>query len=411
MRKKILLVFILIVGLFPIVAGAEELREKHANNPNEIFINDTTGVFTREQLEEVKATMLPLLDKGNVMLLVRRSAGERSIDLVAQEEYHKTYNDQSGAIVVINIYNGADSDGDNEDWHNNMTIFGFGNIVITDTQRNIIFETNRSSIQKAEFVTAAKGAFDSICEFNNIKKYEKESVNSSTIDKVILEDDADLLTTEDEAKLIDAMTPLTEYGYIVFKTINSNDLSTKAYAENYYYKNFGNQSGTMFLIDMANRNIYICSAGNNYKFITKDKADIITDNTYKYASNKDYYGCALEAFTEMKTILDGGKIAEPMRYASNIVLSLVIGFLLTFAFVASSMTIKRSSKSKKIETLGKAVTIAGVNVICTGQHSVYSPVSDSGSGSGFSGGGGGGFSGGGGGGGGGFSGGGGGHSF
>ena len=75
----------------------------------------------------------------------------------------------------------------------------------------------------------------------------------------------------------------------------------------------------------------------------------------------------------------------------------------------SAQLVQSLLKSKNIEKLGKSVMVAGVNVIQTGQHKVYSPVSDD---SGFSSGGGGGFSGGGGGGGGGgFSGGGGGHSF
>ena len=409
MSKKINILLILIVTLlFPVIVNAEEYREK-AISGNELLINDTAGVFTNEQVDDLKNNMRPLFEKGNVMLLTRRSAGERSIDLVATEEYQKVFATKSGVIIVINIYNGADSTGRNDDWHNNITVQGFGNITISDVQRDSIFYNSIELLRKAEFLEGAKKAFDSVCEYNNIKKYEKEVINSSTIEGVILEDDADLLTAEEEAKLIDIMSPLTEYGHIIFKTIDKNDTSTSNFAHNYYYEHFGNESGTMLIIDMARRYIYICSAGNNYKVITRDKADIITDNIYTYAKNEKYYDCAAEAFREIKAVLDGGKIAEPMRYASNIVLSLVAGFLVTFFFVASSMRIKRSSTSKKIEKLGKSVTIASVNIRRTGQHSVYSPISDD---SGFSsGGGGGGFSGGGGGGGGGFSGGGGGHSF
>lgn len=408
MHKRINIFLILIVTLLlPNVVNAQVYREQGQNN-NEILVNDTAEVFTQEQIADLKNNMNPLLEKGNVMLLIRRSAGEKSIDIVANEEYQKVFSTRSGVIIVINIYNGADSKGGNADWHNNMAIHGFGNMVINETQSESIFQANRKMIQEAEFLESAKKAFDSICEINNIKKYEKESINTSTVEGVILEDDADLLTTEEEAKLTDLMTPLTTYGHIIFKTINSNDTTTSNFAHNYYYDKFGNTSGTMLIIDMANRYIYICSAGNNYRVITKDKADIITDNIYKYAKDEKYYECAAEAFREIKALLDGDKIAEPMRYASNIVLSLVMGFLVTFFFVASSMTIKRSAKSKKIEKLGKSVAIASVNVIQTGQHRVYSPISDD---SGFSSGGGGGFSGGGGGGGGGFSGGGGGHSF
>lgn len=85
-------------------------------------------------------------------------------------------------------------------------------------------------------------------------KYTNESTNY----KVIIEDDANLLTDIEENALLDEMKPLTEYGNIIFKSINRNTSnSTKKYAENYYYNNFGNNNGTMFLIDMYKREIYI----------------------------------------------------------------------------------------------------------------------------------------------------------
>ena len=40
--------------------------------------------------------------------------------------------------------------------------------------------------------------------------------------KIVIEDDADLLTKEEEEKLLDKMITLTEYGHVVFKTIKSS---------------------------------------------------------------------------------------------------------------------------------------------------------------------------------------------
>ena len=186
MSKKINILLILIVTLlFPVIVNAEEYREK-AISGNELLINDTAGVFTNEQVDDLKNNMRPLFEKGNVMLLTRRSAGERSIDLVATEEYQKVFATKSGVIIVINIYNGADSTGRNDDWHNNITVQGFGNITISDVQRDSIFYNSIELLRKAEFLEGAKKAFDSVCEYNNIKKYEKEVINSSTIEGVIL---------------------------------------------------------------------------------------------------------------------------------------------------------------------------------------------------------------------------------
>ena len=81
--------------------------------------------------------------------------------------------------------------------------------------------------------------------------------------------------------------------------------------------------GTVFLIDMSQRYIYIFSDGNNYKMITRAKSETITDNVYKYAVKEQYYQCAEKAYNQMYTVLEGGKIAEPMKYISNTLLSLM----------------------------------------------------------------------------------------
>lgn len=412
MHKKLVLLVLVITLLFPVLVRAETFRDKATSN-NEILLNDTAGVFTKEQFDKLKTSTEPLLEKANVMVLTRRSAGERNINIVAKEEYQKAFGTKNGIIIVMNIYNGADSTGRNDDWHNHMTVWGFGSIIITDDQRNEIYQNNSSLVKKANFLEAAEQVIQNVCKYNNIVIPEKESVNVSSVNGVVLEDDADLLTEAEEKQLVDIMTPLTEYGHIIFKTIDKNDMTAEQYAHHYYYDHFGNESGTMLLIDMYNRYIYICSAGNNYNVITNTKADIITDNIYQYASNKEYFKCAQEAFTEIKVLLDGGKIAEPMRYASNIVISLVLGFLLTFLFVANSMRIKKPSRKRRLNSAEKYVALANIVGRKTGSHRVYSPISDNDSSSGgFSSGGG--FSGGGGhssGGGGGFSGGGGGHRF
>ena len=404
MLKKIRICLILLVLLFPIIVSAETYREQHANNQYALVIEDSAELFTREQVDSLKSNMLPLVERGNVVLKTMKSPGDyNSLQTPAQETYNKLFADNNGVIVLINIYNGESTGNLAE--YNSMTIASFGNnkSLMSDTQATEIIWKSMPALKEEKYLETTQSIF------NSINEYYAGEVSIKAGDKVRLEDDADLLNPEEEAKLIDVMTPLTEYGNIVFKTINENDTTADQFAKSYYYRNYGKDSGSILLIDMDNRMIYIYSAGYNFNIITNNKAEIITDNIYKYAASGNYYECAQEAFVEMKTILDGGKIAEPMRYASNVVISLVIGFLLTFFFVAASMRIKRSSNSKKVDSFGRHVAIANISVVASGTHRVYSPISDD---SGFSsgGGGGGGFSGGGGGGGG-ASGGGGGHSF
>ena len=139
---------------------------------------------------------------------------------------------------------------------------------------------------------------------------------------------------------------------------------------------------------MDNRVIYIFSDGGNYKTVTNSKANIITDNIYKYATNGDYYKCSVKAFEQINTLLDGGKIAEPMRYISNVLISIVLAFLFSYIYVLNKTSIKRSSVNKIINNCNIDFDVSNIKGEKTGTHRVYSPSSSSSSsGGGHSGGG------------------------
>lgn len=253
---------------------------------------------------------------------------------------------------------------------------------------------------------------DELLEENNevVEELPQETIgkvkytNSSTGYKVIMDDGASLLTPSEEESLIEQMKAHTEYGNIAFASILNNDTSTSYYASRYYHNEFGTSSGTLFLIDMDNRQIYIFSDGYNYKIITNSKALIITDNTYKYATRGDYYGCSSEVYREILALLQGAKIREPMRHITNAFISVIIGFFTTFLFMVSKSKLEPASNGKLLKYSKSSFAMSDLTVTKTGVSKVYNPGSSS-DGGGFSGGGGGG------GGGGGSSGGGGGHGF
>lgn len=240
--------------------------------------------------------------------------------------------------------------------------------------------------------------------FNNVYAVDDIEANSYINGnyKVIIEDDANLLSEDEKTKLMDDMLPLTEYGHAIFKSIDKNEYnSTYEYGKNYYYNNFKNENGTLLLIDMDLRYVYIISGGDNYKVVTSAKSEIITDNVYRYLSNQDYYTGASQAFHQINQLLQGYKIAEPMRYASNVVISLVLAFLINFFIIMVTCSPKKSKKNSEVMGLEMALAVNSFQAVSDGTHRVYSPVSESSGGSS-----GGGHSGGGG-----FSGGGGGHRF
>ena len=148
-----------------------------------------------------------------------------------------------------------------------------------------------------------------------------------------------------------------------------------------------------------------------YKYITKAQANAITDNSYKHASRGDFYKCANEIYAQEYQILKGGRVAQPMKHISNMLVAITLGILVNYIIVVIQRRKITESASKVFSATTASSLVATVNYtdkIKEKRTRVYESSGGSGGGGGFSGGGGGGFSGGGGGG---FSGGGGGHSF
>lgn len=165
--------------------------------------------------------------------------------------------------------------------------------------------------------------------------------NPDTGYRVIVEDDAELLTEEEEQALAETMKDITSYGNAAFKSIYQNSGSTDAFAEDYYHELFGTDSGTLFVIDMDNRNIYIFSDGKLYQTVTKSYALTITDNVYRYASDAKYFDCANEALAQINDLLVGSRIMQPMKYISNALLAMVLALLLCFAWVSFYARLKK----------------------------------------------------------------------
>lgn len=227
--------------------------------------------------------------------------------------------------------------------------------------------------------------------------------NSDTGYQVHIEDDAELLSQEEIESLAQQMQGITAYGNAMFKTIDTNSASTDSYARSYYRECFGAESGTMFLIDMDNRNIWIRNDGRISRIITNAYSDTITDNCYRYASRGDYYGCALEAFSQIEALLNGQRIAQPMKYICNAFLAVIFSLLITLGLARLMSRSTAPCHNDLLRAAPHEFWLNNPQVIYTHTTKVYDPPSsDSGGGS---------SSGGGGGGGGGSSGSGGGHSF
>ena len=221
------------------------------------------------------------------------------------------------------------------------------------------------------------------------------ATNPETGFSVYILDDDNLLTPEEENALQADMYPITEFGSIVFWSTSE---PTGGKEEELAWRKreavAGKESG-IFMINMDDRVITFQSDGRIYECMTRSFARSVTSNVKGFATRGDYYRCAAEAFHQAYDVLQGNRIAQPMKYTSYALISGMLGLLLAALYVFGK---KQNTVYKKRETpLSAAVSssLLGETMpqfLLTGQNRRYSPPSSSsgGHGGGRGGGGGGG---------------------
>lgn len=207
---------------------------------------------------------------------------------------------------------------------------------------------------------------------------------------VILEDDADLLTDEEESLLAEEMKAITAWGNVGFKSIDYNSTTAANYLESYYREQFGYKSGTIFLIDMDNRKIWFKNDGQISKVITNSYSDTITDNVYRYATEGDYYECAQKAYRQVSTLLSGNHIAQPMKYISNALLAIILALLLNYFIMRRMAKNNLPTHRERLRNMNYHYNLTNTRADYINTTKIYDPVSSSSGGSSGGGGGGGG---------------------
>ena len=210
--------------------------------------------------------------------------------------------------------------------------------------------------------------------------------NSDTDYKMIIDDQAGYFSDDEIDDLIDVMTPITDYSNVAVLTTESHSYSsTSRLAEAYSDDNFGSYTNRIvFVIDRDLNEIYLDTGGKIRRTINSSRATSITDNTYVYATasyGRDYYTCAYKTMEQVLTLLEGGRIAEPMRYICSALLAIIIALMLNYFIV---MFYSRSRKESAKEILGgiySDVKITNPSTAFVNQTKRYSPPSSSGGGS------------------------------
>lgn len=215
--------------------------------------------------------------------------------------------------------------------------------------------------------------------------------NEATGYEILVDDAADLLSYDQEKQLVDDMKDCSAYGFILFVSTEENKFATvDDWAENYYRSRIPDENGVMLLIDMDKRKICVYSEGSLQRVVTNAKANIITDNIYKYATEGDYYRTAKVGFEQISAVLGGRGIAQPMKYVSNACLAILISLIINYFFARSVSKKVKASDSQIIDSIINRFAFSNPTATHTNTSRTYSPRSSSSGGGGRSGGGGGG---------------------
>ncbi len=140
--------------------------------------------------------------------------------------------------------------------------------------------------------------------------YSSSLSTSSDYDRIY--DQAGLFTSSEKKALsgsAEALASKMDMDVAIVTTLY-NSGTAEEYAEWFYYDNeLGtgkNEDGVLFLIDMANRELYVMTAGQMIRYLTDSRIETILDDAYEYASKGDYYDTAKSFLTDVETCYDHG---------------------------------------------------------------------------------------------------------
>ena len=246
------------------------------------------------------------------------------------------------------------------------------------------FTAALSVILTAAPVMASELSYSPVEDNENYLLYE----NDNSGYQILIDDMADLFSPEEEEELIPYMAKSSDGGFVMLVTTDYNDYGdAESYAGNYYRSLIPEESGILFLIDMDTRKLLFYSEGAYHNELTSSVMNIISDNIYRYATNGDYYSCAQEAFIEISDVLEGKRIAAPMKYISNACLAILLALIINYFFARTVSKAAKPSDASIVDSLFSEFSFTDPNVTFLHETRKYSPRS---SGSGGSGGGGGG---------------------
>ena len=223
--------------------------------------------------------------------------------------------------------------------------------------------------------------------------------NADTGYSLVIEDNGGLIDAAEIAGVQDSMRPILEYANAGFLTYGASGDSTNSAtkAQKWGDRTFGSGTRfTVFIIDMNTRHLDIYASRPLSGILTAAEENSIADNIYKLASQEDYDGCARQAFLQIGRVLQGEKIATPMKYISNGLLAVIAAMLAAYLLISGWA---RKEQEVSMPAVVKAAGVGAATMVVANRlkkvvHHESRGGGSGGGGGGFGGGGGGGSSGG-----------------
>ena len=187
---------------------------------------------------------------------------------------------------------------------------------------------------KSSCFAAPKDSLDPYLNMPNFGSITENGLiwkNSKTGFRVVIEDDIDLLTSDEERKLLEDMIPMTEYGSIAFWSTRGEASEVRTKADEKLDALFGEESASVVVINKALPQLSIQSRGSLAGMIPSAKADGIISRGKTDLSRGLYYDTVSGTFSRMNAQIQSAKTASHIRVIIVLCLSLVIGLSLAYA--------------------------------------------------------------------------------
>jgi len=164
-------------------------------------------------------------------------------------------------------------------------------------------------------------------------------------------DESDLLSDEEEAKLLKKLNRYAgryDCDIAIVTTNDADSMTAQEYADQ-YAENLGmamtsdGYAGILFLIDMDNREIYICTSGKAISYYSDERIqDVLYDSYYRIVEG-DYYGCCDKFLRGVRTYM-GRSTSQSGRMSLTGMLARLAISLGLGGYFTSSMVKKRGGR-------------------------------------------------------------------